>query len=146
MDYSYNAGWWQRELYPNVVKLLKNPEEPLVWLTAGTISLIPVGVAHVLTGALLTLGMLLMRARFLWWPFDPIGYLVCGSWPITEIWFSVFLGWIAKSAIMTFGGTRAYRRALPFFLGLVLGQAVIATFWTLVSFYTGKPGVLMLPY
>ncbi len=144
MDYAYNAGWWQRELYPNVVKILKSPDE-LAWITAGTFRVVPAGLAHVLAGAGLTLGMLVMRARFLWWPFDPIGYLVCGSWPITEIWFSVFLGWAAKASVMTLGGTRTYRRVLPWFLGLVLGQAVIATFWTVVSFWTGKPGVLMLP-
>lgn len=143
MDNSYNAGW-QQVLYPNLVKILKTPDAT-AWITAGSLNLIPAGVAHVLVGAMLTLGMLVMRARFLWWPLDPIGFLVCGSWPITEIWFSVFLGWLAKSAVMTFGGTRAYRRILPFFLGLALGQAVIATVWTFVSFITGKPGILMLP-
>jgi len=143
MDNAYNAGW-QENLYPNVVKILKTPEA-LTWITAGSVNIIPSGLAHVLTGAMLTLGMLVLRAQYLWWPLDPIGYLVCGSWPITEIWFSVFLGWLAKAAIMTFGGTRAYRKILPFFLGLVLGQAVIATFWTLTSFVTGKPGILMLP-
>jgi hypothetical protein len=144
MDTSYNAGGWQASLYPNVVKVLKTPDQ-LAWVTAGSIRIIPAGAAHVLIGATLTLAMLILRARFLWWPLDPIGYLMCGSWPITEIWFSVFLGWAAKASIMTFGGTRGYRRILPFFLGLVLGQALIATFWTVVSFWTGQPGVLMLP-
>ena len=46
---------------------------------------------------------------------------------------------------MGFGGATAYRRVLPFFLGFVLGEAIIATFWAIVAFVTGVPVVSMLP-
>lgn len=137
-DLAYNGGWqW---LYGDTVKRLKSPE-PLKWVTAGSTNVLPVGVAHVLTGAAATVGLLVMRARFLWWPLNPIGYLVCGSWPITEIWFGVMIGWACKAAVMTFGGAVVYRKVLPFFLGLALGEAMIGTFWTVVSFITGQAGV-----
>ncbi len=142
-DASYNFGW-QAGLYPDVVKRLKTPPV-FPWIRLGDADVAPVGLAHVATGAVATAGMLVMRAYYLWWPLNPIGYLMCGSWPITEIWFSVFLGWAAKSGIMTFGGAIAYRRVLPWFLGLALGQAIIATFWTLMSLVTGQPGVHMMP-
>jgi len=142
-DEAYNLGW-QSWLYPDLVKRLKTPPS-YPWVRLGDTEVIPVGVAHVLTGAAATAGMLVLRAFFLWWPLNPIGYLMCGSWPITEIWFSVLLGWIAKSSVMTFGGAIAYRKALPFFLGLTLGQAVIATVWTIVSLITGQPGVHTMP-
>ncbi len=142
-DESYNLGW-QAGLYPDVVKRLKSPPVfPMIRL--GETDVLPIGLAHVLTGAGLTGAMLWLRAAFLWWPLNPIGYLMCGSWPITEIWFSVFLGWAAKSAVMTFGGATVYRRVLPFFLGLALGQTIIAMLWTIVSLFTGKPGVYMMP-
>ena len=35
--------------------------------------------------------------------------------------FSVFLAWVSKSAIMRYGGIRAYRTARPFFMGLIAG-------------------------
>jgi len=142
-DQAYNGGW-QSNLYPDCVKRLKSPPS-YNWVMVGSTGIIPAGLAHVATGAGVTAFLLLMRARFLWWPLNPIGYLVCGSWPITEIWFSVMLGWIAKASIMSFGGATGYRRVLPFVLGMVLGQAIISTFWTVVSFYTGQPGVLMMP-
>lgn len=142
-DNAYNGGW-QGELYENAVKIQKSPPE-FQWLKLGSLRVLPVGLAHLLTGALATAAMLAMRARFLWWPFHPMGFLVCGSWPMSELWCSVFLGWVAKATIATFGGSVRYRQSLPFFLGLPLGTALIAIVWTVVSLLTGRPGIEMMP-
>jgi len=69
-----------------------------------------------------TLFLAAMRARFLWWPFHPAGYLVSGSFGLFRLWLPIFASWLAKSLILRYGGLRLYRRALPFFLGLVLGE------------------------
>lgn len=66
-------------------------------------------------------------------------------WSTSVIWFSIFLGWLAKTSVMTFGGAAAYRRTLPFFLGLVLGEALIAAFWMAVSLALGQPGRPIMP-
>jgi hypothetical protein len=63
-----------------------------------------------------------MRARFLWWPFHPAGYLVSGSFGLFRLWLPIFVSWLCKSLILRYGGLRGYRRALPFFLGLVFGE------------------------
>jgi hypothetical protein len=63
-----------------------------------------------------------MRARFLWWPFHPAGYLVAGSFGLFRLWFPIFLSWLLKVLILRYGGLRGYRLALPFFIGLVLGE------------------------
>jgi hypothetical protein len=34
---------------------------------------------------------------------------------------AIFVAWAAKSLIMRFGGIDLYRRATPFFIGLILG-------------------------
>ena len=39
----------------------------------------------------------------------------------------------AKWLILKHGGVKAYRRAIPFFVGLVLGEALLGCFWPIVS-------------
>jgi hypothetical protein len=75
-----------------------------------------------LFGILFTLFLAMMRARFLGWPFHPAGYLVAGSFGLFRLWLPIFFSWLVKSLILRYGGLRLYRRALPFFLGLVLGE------------------------
>jgi len=67
-----------------------------------------------------------MRGQFLWWPFHPVGLAVSSSWAMQLMWFSLLIAWMAKLAIMR-GGLRAYRAALPFFLGLILGEFVVGS-------------------
>ena len=47
------------------------------------------------------------------------------------MWFSIFLGWAAKLILLRLGGMRLYRRALPFFLGLILGDYVAGSIWAI---------------
>ena len=142
-DSAYNRGW-QNGLYPNAVSLQKNPPN-FEKVKIGEADVFPVRLAHTVVGAGLTLGLLVLRATFPWWPLSPVGYVVCGSWAMSVMWYSLFWGWLFKWLVMTFGGATAYRKVLPLFLGLILGQAIIAIFWTVVSPLTGRPGILMLP-
>jgi len=63
----------------------------------------------------------LCQYRFYWWPLHPVGITVAPLWMTRAIVFSVFLAWVSKSAIMRYGGIKAYRNARPFFLGLIMG-------------------------
>ncbi|MEK7766942.1 MAG: DUF6785 family protein, partial [bacterium] len=125
---------------------LKNPPRYEL-MKAGDLSLAPASVAHVGVGAALMGGLLFLRAAFPWWPLHPLGFVICTCWVLywAGMWFSIFLGWAAKSAVMRFGGASAYRRFLPFALGLVLGESVIALVWTLISLATGTPNVPIMP-
>jgi len=142
-DTAYNLGW-NEAMHYSATNFQKNPPG-YDFVRIGQIRLLPVGVAHAVTGAGVTGGLLVLRALVPWWPLHPIGYVVCGSWALSVTWFSIMLGWLAKACIMNFGGATAYRRVLPFFLGFVLGEAVIATFWAVTAFVTGIPVVSMLP-
>jgi uncharacterized protein DUF6784 len=84
-------------------------------------------------GFVITCFLSLMRHRFLWWPLHPIGYVMAIYGGFSEFWSSVFVGWLIKAIIMKFFGLRASRRAVPFFLGLILGDYVISSSWTLVG-------------
>ncbi|UCH36186.1 MAG: hypothetical protein JSV65_07485 [Armatimonadota bacterium] len=75
-----------------------------------------------LFGAIFTVFLGAMRTRFLWWPLHPIGYLAAASYGAYRMWLPVFVTWVIKGFLLRYGGLRAYRRALPFFLGLILGE------------------------
>ncbi len=84
----------------------------------------------------LAMGLLMLaRQRFYWWPIHPIGY------PISAIpwgWSSVFVAWLIKRNVLKYGGPSLYGQTRPFFLGLILGQAVIASVGSLVAILTGR--------
>lgn len=81
--------------------------------------------------------LMLARQRFLWWPVHPLGFLISFQWMARTIWFGVFLAWLIKSSVLKYGGPRMYRSTRPFFLGLILGEAVIAGLWLIVDHFTG---------
>ena len=82
----------------------------------------------------LNLGVMFLRARYIWCPLHPAGYVI-GVAPGTtdNIWFSLIIAMIIKWLILRHGGIKAYRRSIPFFVGLVLGQALVGCFWPMLS-------------
>jgi len=84
-------------------------------------------------GAGFTFLLYLMRARFWWWPFHPLGYAIGCAWPAIVYWSSFFVGWLTKSMIIRYGGATTYRNFRPFFLGLILGEFGTGILWALMS-------------
>ncbi|MDI6827630.1 MAG: hypothetical protein QME62_03995 [Armatimonadota bacterium] len=80
-----------------------------------------------------------MKSRFLWWPFHPIGYGLAVSYAMDYFWFTAFIGWFCKFLTLRYGGIKLYRTLLPFFMGLILGDYVIASTWTLIGWALGIP-------
>ena len=78
-----------------------------------------------------------LRYKYLWWPLHPLGLTVAGSRVMDWTWFSIFLAWLVKIAVLHYGGPRMFRALRPFFLGLVLGQFVSVGAWTLIDAFTG---------
>ncbi len=78
-------------------------------------------------GFIFTSLMLMMRIRFLWWPLHPVGYVISGRWGIGRILFPLMIASTIKWAILKFSGLGAYRRSVPFFLGLILGDFVLGS-------------------
>lgn len=75
------------------------------------------------------------------WPIAPIGYLLGTTWYPQLLWWSLFLGWLVKALIVRFGGAPMYMAAKPFFVGLVFGECLAATFWLAVSFALAMVGL-----
>jgi hypothetical protein len=106
---------------------------------------------HFAMGAGITLLLSVMRLRYAAWPLPPVGYLLCYTWSVQLIWASVFIGWLAKTTILRFGGGGMYRSAKPLFLGLIFGEMTAAAFWLLFSALRAAAGfdyhaIHILPY
>ncbi len=84
-------------------------------------------------GIVFTFFLMFMRRRFVWWRLHPVGYAVSAGWSVSWMWFSVFLSWLIKWFILRMGGLRIYRKTTPLFLGLILGQFVVGSGWTIIS-------------
>ena len=81
--------------------------------------------------------MVVLRGRLIWFPLHPLGYLAAPTYPIMQLWFSFFVGWLIKTLVMKFGGSDAYHRFYPFMIGLIFGNVSAMVFWMLVGFVTG---------
>ena len=118
----------------STASLIKGVKDASTW----NLAWIGVGIA-------LTYGMMLARSRFAWFPLHPIGLLISQTYPISNIWFSVFLGWMFKVLISRFGGTDSYRKGVPLFLGLALGDVMMMLFWLVIDGWQGKSGHKLMP-
>jgi hypothetical protein len=98
-----------------------------------------------LLGGLLALLCVSLKVRFLWWPFGPIGLVMGPTWAMNQIYFSVFLGWACKALTLRIGGLKLYRTALPYFLGLLLGEGLFGGLSALWGLATGVSAPVFLP-
>jgi hypothetical protein len=99
---------------------IDNPTRP------DTARLEGIGIGFVFAGLLIA-----GRQRFFWWPFHPVGFaLAHAGWSLPWVWFATFLGWLAKASILRYGGMKLYRRCIPWFMGLLLGDIVISCAWS----------------
>ena len=80
---------------------------------------------YIVAGFIITPLLALLRHRFLSFPIHPLGFLMATCYgPSPFYWSTFMLAWLAKVVILWLGGARTYTRAVPFFLGLVLGSAL----------------------
>ncbi len=93
----------------------------------------PAAVAFLIGGVLFTFLLMAMRMRFLWWPLHPAGYALSMNFGIDYIWFCLVISSAAKAIILRYGGINAHRKTVPFFLGLILGEFTVGSFWSMLS-------------
>jgi hypothetical protein len=93
----------------------------------------PLETQFLVGGFLFSLFLMVMRGNFLWWPFHPVGLAVSSSWAMGYMWFPILIAWLLKRVILRGGGLQGYRTAVPFFLGLVLGEFVVGSIWNILG-------------
>jgi hypothetical protein len=96
------------------------------------------GLLQVGVGAAIMAVLEILHYRFLWWPFHPLGFPISAAFG--SMWFSVLVAYLFKGTILKYGGPQLYRRTVPFFLGLILGEIVTAGIWLVVDYFTGING------
>ncbi len=94
------------------------------------------GMVGIGTGAAVALGLGALRLRFWWWPFHPVGYLTAMGWGMQHWYMPFFIGWVAKSLAVRYGGLRLYRRTVPLAIGIILGDVLDQGIWALVALLT----------
>ncbi len=87
----------------------------------------------VAVGMATTVALMVMKMRFLGWPLHPVAFPIASAWTMDAYLPAVFSTWLIKATIMRYGGLRLHRKALPFFLGLIVGSAVVAFLRTIMA-------------
>lgn len=96
-------------------------------------------------GFLFTLALNALRLRMNWFPFHPVGYAVSSSWSLSLLWLPLMLAWILKLVILRYGGLKAYRHWLPLFLGVILGECILGSVWTIIGITFDMPTYAFWP-
>lgn len=84
-------------------------------------------------GGVFTVALLLLRQRYLWWPFHPVGFAASSMWFIGLLWLPMFVAWLLKGTILRYAGHKLYARLIPLFVGLVLGEFFVGGIWGLIG-------------
>ena len=123
---SYQDGvytaWSGRETFSRLGRRLVQPAGPDT-AVLGAISV----------GTVVAMLLAFLRGRWMWLPFHSAGYAVTSTFTMNFFWFSILVSFILKWIITRHGGIGSFRKAAPFFLGLVLGEFVVTTFWGTVA-------------
>jgi hypothetical protein len=63
-----------------------------------------------------------------------------------ELWCPFFVAWMLKWLVLRYGGMSLYRRVLPYFLGLILGDYIVPLLWAIAGVITGQQMYLAYPH
>lgn len=71
-----------------------------------------------------------LHARFMWFPFEPIGFIIANSFggQYQGVWSACLVAWIAKTIVFRVGGSALYEKiALPIVGGFITGVVLAST-------------------
>ncbi len=127
---SYQVGlenarsWYARAAFNRLAGWLYNPGETNLS-----------GLLYTAGGFTFAISLLLLRWRFVQWPLHPVGYVVSSWWTFTGLWFPLLISWTIKRILLSTGGVLLYRRAIPFFIGLVIGDVIVASIISILGLF-----------
>jgi hypothetical protein len=94
-------------------------------------------LAAVGVGIIATVALMALKMRFVGFPLHPVALPIACAWVTDGFLPAIFIAWLVKALIMRYGGLRLHRLALPFFLGLIVGSAVVVFLRTITACILG---------
>ncbi len=79
-----------------------------------------------------TVVLMALKLRLPAWPLHPVAFPLAFCFPIDAMLPAIAASWAIKALLLRYGGLRAHRRALPFFLGLLVGSAATSLIRSIV--------------
>jgi hypothetical protein len=122
-------GWWPRgaaDSVPNTINNLITSPRPYQLGDYGNMA----------SGASVILVLQALRLRFPMFPLSPLAYawVTSPGWAGDRYGFSVFLGWAMKFAVVRGGGWRGFEALRYAALGIIVGDAVVLSLWTVARY------------
>jgi hypothetical protein len=137
IDRGFSLGMELKAYSPSLSAFGREPFDRLQnWLTTLSTTDYQQSI-FTIVGFFSTVFLMIMRMKFFWWPFHPAGFAITTSWGMNIIWSCLFVSWLLKLLILKFGGLKMHQKAIPFFLGLILGEFIVGSIWTLIGIAFG---------
>ncbi len=90
-------------------------------------------IAGMVVGGAVVFALKSLRYRYTSLPFHPAGYALAISFAMDYFWFAFFVSWLIKTVVMRYGGQKAHRNGIWFFLGLLTGDYVCGSIWAIIG-------------
>ena len=123
--WSEGFGW---RVFNGLQSWLYYPTEPNYYAIGG-----------IVFGLLFSLALTFMRARFLRWPFHPIGFVISSDWGMRYLWSCMLVSSVVKWGVLRFGGRKASQQLVMLAIGLMLGDFAVGGIWSLLGVFTKTP-------
>jgi len=102
-------------------------------------------VQNMVIGGLVMAGLIFLHRQVLWWNLSPLGFVMSSTATMQSQWFSLFVGWLVRTIVLTLKGLQGYQGLRPFFIGLVWGELVANTFWLGIDALLGGKNLTIFP-
>ena len=95
-------------------------------------------IGAVVAGLAFAAGLHRMTIRYIWWALHPLGFALSGSYSMATMWCPMLIAWVAKVCLLHYGGQKVYLRAVPFFIGLLIGDYTMGCVWPILGWILGR--------
>ncbi len=126
---AYNTFGWPRffsgdpkGIFSDTLSKVRNPF-PIDWQR----------LAFTGAGGVLMALLTVLRTRLTWWRLHPVGFAMSAMINTEHLALPMFIAWSIKSILLSVGGVQLYRRAAPFFMGIIVGYVIGVTLCSVVD-------------